>query len=93
MTEPNNDQQIEQQIRDFISRNMLYTSEAFPHSDDALFLQEGIIDSFGGMEPVEFVQSSFCTTVDQREVTPDNFDSVRKLAAYIRRKLDVSKRS
>jgi acyl carrier protein len=87
MTEPNNNQQIEQQVREFISRNMLYSSGEFPHSDDASFLQEGIIDSFGVMELVEFVQSSFRVTVDQREVTPDNFDSVRKLAAFVRRKL------
>ena len=91
MTEPDNDQQIEQQIRDFIARNMLYSSDGFPHSDDTSFLQEGIIDSFGVMELVEFVQSSFRMTVDQRDVTPDNFDSVRKLATFVRRKLDASK--
>ncbi|MGD1020922.1 MAG: acyl carrier protein [Verrucomicrobiia bacterium] len=91
MNESDNDQRIEQQIRDFIANNMLYSSDGFPHSDDASFLQEGIIDSFGVMELVEFVQSSFRVTVDQREVTPDNFDSVRKLAAFVRRKLDASK--
>ena len=88
MTAPDNSQQIEQQIRNFVAMNMLYSSDGFPHSDDASFLQEGIIDSFGVMELVEFVQSSFRMTVDQREVTPDNFDSVRKLAAFVRRKLD-----
>ena len=89
MTEPDNNQRIEQQIRDFIARNMLYSADGFAHSDDASFLQEDIIDSFGVMELVEFVQSSFRVTVDQREVTPDNFDSVAKLAAFVRRKLSA----
>lgn len=91
MTELHNDQRIEQQVRDFIVSNMLYSTEGFNHSDDASFLQEGIIDSLGVMELVEFVQSSFGVVVDQREVTPDNFDSVTKLAAFVRRKLAAGK--
>ena len=91
MTKPDNNQRIEPQIRDFIAKNMLYSADGFTHSDDASFLQEGIIDSFGVMELVEFVQSSFRVAVDQREVTPDNFDSVAKLAAFVRRKLDTAK--
>ena len=49
--------------------------------------REGIIDSLGVVELVEFVQSRFGVRVDQQEVVPDNFDSVSRLAAYVRRKL------
>ena len=41
------------------------------------------------MELVMYVQSEFDITVDPHEVTPDNFDSVNKLAAFVRRKQAV----
>jgi acyl carrier protein len=49
-------------------------------------LREGIIDSLGVVELVEFVQTTFGIKVEQQEVRPDNFDSVEKLAAFVRRK-------
>ncbi len=87
MTNPVQIEQFEPQIRDFIAKNLLYSSEGFTYADDASLLREGIIDSLGVVELVEFVQSRFGVKVDQQEVVPDNFDSVSRLAAYIRRKL------
>jgi len=78
--------QVESQIRDFIARSLLYSSEGFPYPDGASLLREGVIDSLGVLELVEFVQKSFGIKVDQQEVVPDNFDSVAKLAGYVRRK-------
>ena len=40
----------------------------------------------GIMELVMFVDENFGITVDDEELVPDNFDSISKLAAYIRRK-------
>ena len=37
-------------------------------------------------ELVTFVGTVFEVAVDPQEITPDNFDSVTKLANYIRRK-------
>jgi acyl carrier protein len=78
---------VEQPIREFIANNLLYSTEGFTHTDDVSFLQEGIIDSLGVVELVAFVQTHFGVTVDQQEVTPDNFDSITKLSAFVRRKL------
>ena len=77
---------IEERIRDFVARNLIFSANGFAYADDASFLQEGIIDSLGVMQLVEFVQKDFNMVVGQEEVTPDNFDSVARLAAYIRRK-------
>lgn len=86
MTTINNDSQVEKKIRDFISQNILFTPGEFSYSDDISFLQEGVIDSLGVMELATFVHSAFGVAVDQQEVTPENFDSVQKLATFIRRK-------
>ena len=78
---------IEEQIRNFISKNLLYSNDGFPYADDASFMKEGIVDSLGILQLVEFAQKEFHLTVEQVDVTPENFDSVAKLGSFIRRKL------
>lgn len=79
--------QIEERIKDFVARNLLYSETGFPYADDTSFLQEGIIDSLGVLELAEFLQSSFGIKVAQPEVTRENFDSVTALARFVRAKL------
>lgn len=81
---------IEERVRDFIARNLLYSETGFTYTDDTSFLQEGIIDSLGVLELVEFVQKSFGVKVKQTEVTRANFDSVATLAVFVRGKLAES---
>lgn len=77
---------IEMQIKDYIAHNLLFSDNGFPYSEDASFLEEGIVDSIGVMELVAFVEENFSVKVDDLDVTPENFDSVSRMAAYIRRK-------
>lgn len=77
---------IEDQVKDYIARNLLFSDNGFPYPDEASFLEEGIVDSVGVMELVAFVEEQFKVKVEDLDVTPDHFDSVRKLAAYIRQK-------
>ena len=50
---------IEDQLKDFLAKNLLFSGDGFPYSDDASFLGEGIIDSLGVMQLVEFVGKQF----------------------------------
>ena len=61
-------------------------NDGYQLSDDASFLEEGIVDSTGVLELVLFVEETFQVTVEDQEIVPENFDSVNKLAAYIQRK-------
>jgi|WetSurMetagenome_2_1015567.scaffolds.fasta_scaffold404036_1 acyl carrier protein len=85
--------QIEEHIREFVARNLLYSDTGFTYSDDTSFLQEGIIDSLGVFELVSFVQKTFGVSVDQKEVTTAHFDSVARLAAFVREKLADTQQS
>jgi len=38
---------VENQIKDYISKNLLFTSNGFNYPEDASFLEEGIVDSQG----------------------------------------------
>ena len=81
------DRQIEPPIRDFIASNLLYSKEGFTYADDASLLREGIIDSLGVVELVEFVHTRFGVKVGQQDVRPENFDSVSRLTAFVKQKL------
>lgn len=78
--------EIENKIREFILKNLYYSEEAFI-GDDESFLAAGVVDSMGVMELVAFVQSEFDIPVAQTEIVVENFDSIGKLAEFVRRKL------
>ncbi len=79
--------EIELKIRAYIAENLLFSDNGFPYSDEASFLQEGIVDSIGVMEVVTFIEDTFKISVDDNELIPDNLNSVAQLANFIRRKL------
>jgi acyl carrier protein len=77
---------IENRIRQFILTNLYYAEDSFIGDEDS-FLETGVIDSMGVMELVAFIQSEFAIEVAQQEIVVENFDSIRKLASFVRRKL------
>ena len=82
--------EINVQIRDFIAKNLLFSDNGFQYDDDDSFLQEGIVDSVGVMDLVSFVEDNFKVEVSDHEIVPDNFDSINKLARYVRSKQAVA---
>jgi acyl carrier protein len=78
--------EVESRIREFISRNLLFSEDGFACGDDASFMDEGIVDSIGVLELVNFVGEHFGVSVEPDDITPENFDSVNRLARYIREK-------
>ena len=81
--------ELDKRICRYLADNLLYVDDGFEYDNDTSFIDQGLIDSTGVMELVMYVQSEFDITVDPHEVTPDNFDSVNKLAAFVRRKQAV----
>jgi acyl carrier protein len=81
-----NNNGINETIRSYIADNILYSNKGFPYSDDTSFLENGIIDSMNIMEIVMFVEDKFAISVADEDITPENFDSVTRLAAFIHRK-------
>ena len=55
-------------------------------SDDASFLELGVIDSTGVLELVAHVESQYGIKVNDDELLPDNLDSIDALCAFIARK-------
>ena len=83
-------QNVEETIRTYIAKNILFSGNGYPYPDDASFLNEGIVDSMNMLELVMFVEERFDVHVEDQNIVPDNFDSVSKLATYVRRKLPLA---
>lgn len=78
--------EIELSLRKFIAENLLFSDKEFPLSNDESLMANGLIDSTGIMELVGYVGNHFDVEVPVRDINPDNFDSITRLADYIRRR-------
>lgn len=76
---------IKNQIKTFIVDNFLF-GDAGNLEDETSFLGEGIIDSTGILEMVDFLEETFGISVEDDELVPENLDSIKNLEAYINRK-------
>ena len=81
-----NQPNLEAEIRKFISENMLFSADGFNYDDNDSLLEAGIVDSIGVMELVTFVGQTYKITVPPEDISPDNFDSINRLANYIRQR-------
>jgi acyl carrier protein len=85
MTDTHDTPAIEQQLRNYIAEKIFLAND-FPYPDEMSFLESGTIDSMNLMEIVVHIEQVYHITVADHEIVPDNFDSVSKIAGYIRRK-------
>ena len=74
-------------IRAFVVENFLFGSDE-NLEDNTSFLDEGIIDSTGILELVNFLEEEFSITVEDEELIPENLDSINNVTAYLVQKLN-----
>lgn len=79
---------VSSQVRKFIIENFLFEDNGDLHEDTS-FLENGIIDSTGVLELIDFLEKTFGINVEDQEMVPENLDSIGRVAAYLRSKLDV----
>jgi Phosphopantetheine attachment site. len=76
------------EMRSFLEENFLYMHPNVELKDGDDFLALGIIDSLGFVELVEEVQARYGLTIDDVEITEENFGSIDAIAQFV-----ASKRS
>jgi acyl carrier protein len=88
MTDGNSD--IRKDMRAFIEENFLYLRPDVELGDGDDFLALGIIDSLGFVELVEEVQSRYGISIDDVEITEENFGSLAGLVRYVEGKREAA---
>ncbi len=78
---------MENTIRQFIVENFLAGKDDPGFKNEDSFMETRVIDSTGIMELLEFVEEEWELSVDDSELTPENFDSVSKVAGFVQAKL------
>lgn len=81
---------VDELLRKYIAENILFSNDGYPYPDEASFLENGIVDSMNVLELVMFVEQRFGVKVEDSEIVPDNFDSIAKLASFVRRKQELA---
>lgn len=76
---------VKGKVKDFVIENFL-----FGDSDDleetTSFLEEGIIDSTGILELVDFIEEEFSISIDDEELIPENLDSIKNVSEFLQKK-------
>ena len=71
------------EMRSFMEENFLYMRPDVELSDSDQFLALGVIDSLGFVELVEEVQSRYGLSIDDVEITEENFGSIDAIARFV----------
>lgn len=77
---------IKKALRTFILENYLFTDDESALGDEDSFLDNGILDSMGILELIDYLTEDLNIDVDGDEVTPDNLDSINKVVSFIEKK-------
>lgn len=78
--------QLTEKLRGFVTDNFLFGDADRLPADDASLLGNGILDSTGVLELIEYLESEFGIRVADTETVPQNLDSIAGLAQYVTRK-------
>jgi acyl carrier protein len=81
MTEATAD--VRADMRAYLQENFLYMHPNVELTDEDDFLAKGIIDSLGFVELVEEVQSRYGLTIEDVEITEENFGSINAIAEFV----------
>ena len=77
------------EIRAFVVSNFLFGQEGSRFADDQSLLESGIVDSTGLLELVAFIEEKYGIAVGDRELVPENLDSLRNISRFVAGKCGV----
>ncbi len=80
--------EIERAVRNFVIDNFLFGQPDESFSDDDSFLEKGMIDSMGVLTLVDFVKDKYAIAIEDEELIPENWDSVRRITLFVEKKLN-----
>ncbi|MBN2656334.1 MAG: acyl carrier protein [Spirochaetales bacterium] len=79
-------EEIAGNIRVFIIDNFLFGNEVEMVAAGESFMENGLIDSTGILELIEYVEETYSIEVEDHELIPENLDSLENISAFILRK-------
>ncbi len=82
--------EIQSEVQSFIVDRFLLGNASGLTATQSL-LDTGVMDSTGVMELVLFLEETYSVKIADTELTPENLDSIEKIAKFISRKRSPAK--
>lgn len=79
--------QPRRRIKQYILKNFLFSDDENAIGDQDSLVRGAILDSTGIYELIMFIEEEFKLSIAAEEMTPDNFDTLETIDAFIARKL------
>jgi acyl carrier protein len=79
--------QFAEQVRKYVVDTFMF-GQSNGICDEDSFLDRGIFDSTAVLELVSWIEDQYGIRVDEGELVPENFDSIKSVAAYVDGKLN-----
>ena len=76
---------IRSAIRNFIEENFLFQIGDQTLADDQSLLEAGVVDSTGVLELVAFLEDTFHLQIADKDIIPQNLDTVDSITAFVER--------
>ncbi len=81
------EKEMQDTIRQFVVENFLAGKDDPGLDNSDSLLDARVIDSTGVMEMIEFIEDKWEISIEDSELTPENFDSVSRVATFVTAKL------
>jgi acyl carrier protein len=75
---------LKDELRQFVTDNFMYGKPYEGFADDDSFIERGIMDSTAVMELVAYLEKRYRITFNDKDLSPDNLDSVNRLARFVK---------
>ena len=75
-----------QEITDFVRNNFLFHQDGTEISVEESLIDNGVIDSTGVLELIDFLEDKYEISVENDEVVPENLGSINHMCDFIMRK-------
>jgi acyl carrier protein len=75
-------QQIKSSITNFIRLELIYEGDQ-DFDDDTNLIERGIVDSMSLVRLIGFLEEEYGIRVQDQEIVPEHFSSLRKITAFI----------
>jgi acyl carrier protein len=78
---------LKDELRQFVTDNFMFGKPYEGFADDNSFIERGIIDSTAVLELVAFLEERYRIKLLDRDLIPDNLDSINGLTRFVEGRL------
>lgn len=76
---------VEKELKKYLIERFFHGASDCVKDDEPLF-ESGIIDSLGVLQLVSFIEDRFGIHVEDEDLVPENFDTIKRIVEFVENK-------